>query len=38
MALFYVAIFYMNWFEKSKLGYQLRMIKEDEEAAEKPGY
>jgi len=37
MALFYTAIFYMNWFRKSRLGYQLRMIKEDEEAAESLG-
>ena len=37
MALFYVAIFYMNWFRKSKLGFQLRIIKEDEEAAESLG-
>ena len=27
----------MNWFRKSKLGYQLRMIKDDEEAAESLG-
>ena len=37
MGLFYVALFYMNWFRKSKLGYQLRMIKDDEEAAESLG-
>jgi branched-chain amino acid transport system permease protein len=37
MVLFYVALFYMNWFRKSKLGYQLRMIKDDEEAAESLG-
>ena len=35
--LFYAAVFYMNWFRKSKLGYQLRMIKDDEEAAESLG-
>jgi branched-chain amino acid transport system permease protein len=37
MVLFFVALFYMNWFRKSKLGYQLRMIKDDEEAAESLG-
>ena len=37
MVLFYAALFYMNWFRKSKLGYQLRMIKDDEEAAESLG-
>ena len=37
MVLFYVAIFYMNWFRRSKLGYQLRMIKDDEDAAESLG-
>jgi branched-chain amino acid transport system permease protein len=37
MVLFYCALFYMNWFRKSKLGYQLRMIKDDDEAAESLG-
>jgi branched-chain amino acid transport system permease protein len=37
MIFFFVAILYMNWFRKSKLGYQLRMIKDDEEAAESLG-
>ena len=37
VALFYVALFYMNRFRRSKLGYQLRMIKDDEEAAESLG-
>src|SRR4030042_5912109 len=37
MALFFAGLFYMNWFRKSKLGYQLRMIKDDEEAAESLG-
>src|SRR4030066_919647 len=37
MVLFYAALFYMNWFRKSKLGYQLRIIKDDEEAAESLG-
>ena len=37
MVLFYIALFYMNWFRKSKLGYQLRMIKDDEDAAESLG-
>ena len=37
MVLFYAALFYMNWFRKSRLGYQLRMIKDDEEAAESLG-
>jgi branched-chain amino acid transport system permease protein len=37
MVLFYAALFYMNWFRKSRLGYQLRMIKDDEEGAESLG-
>jgi len=37
LAYFLGAIFYMNWFRKSKLGYQLRMIKIDEDAAESLG-
>jgi branched-chain amino acid transport system permease protein len=37
MTLFFAGLFYMNWFRKSKLGYQLRMIKDDEEAAESLG-
>lgn len=37
LILFYAGVFYMNWFRKSKLGYQLRMIKEDEETAESLG-
>jgi branched-chain amino acid transport system permease protein len=34
---FFIALFYMNRFRKSRLGYQLRMIKDDEEAAESLG-
>jgi branched-chain amino acid transport system permease protein len=37
LGLFYAGIIYRNWFRKSKLGYQLRMIKEDEAAAESLG-
>jgi branched-chain amino acid transport system permease protein len=37
MCLFFVALFYMNRFRKSKLGYQLRMIKDDEDAAQSLG-
>src|SRR3972149_2535163 len=29
MVFFYAALFYMNWFRKSKLGYQLRMRSEE---------
>jgi branched-chain amino acid transport system permease protein len=37
LGLFYGGLFYMNWFRKSRLSYQLRMIKEDEDAAESLG-
>jgi len=37
LILFYAGIFYTNRFRKSKLGYSLRMIKDDEEAAESLG-
>lgn len=34
---FICALLYMNWFRKSKLGYQLRAIRENEDAAESLG-
>jgi branched-chain amino acid transport system permease protein len=37
MLLFYAGLVYMNRFRKSKLGYQLRMIKDDEDAAQSLG-
>lgn len=35
--LFILTLLYMNWFRKSKLGYQLRAVKASEEAAESLG-
>jgi branched-chain amino acid transport system permease protein len=37
MALFYAGLFFMNWYRKSKLGYQLQMVRDDEEGAESLG-
>jgi branched-chain amino acid transport system permease protein len=37
LGIFFVALFYMNWFRKSRLGFQLRSIKDNEEVARSLG-
>jgi len=37
LAFFFAGIFYMNWFRKSRLGFQLRCIKDNEEVARSLG-
>ena len=37
LVLFFAGLIYLNWFRSSKVGYQLRAIKENEEAAESLG-
>jgi len=37
LAFFFVGIFYLNWFRKSRLGFQLRCIKDNEDVARSLG-
>lgn len=37
LAFFFVGLFYLNWFRKSRIGYQLRCIKDNEEMARSLG-
>ena len=37
LTFFFMGVFYMNWFRKSRLGYQLRSIKDNEDVARSLG-
>lgn len=37
LGLFFVGLFYINWFRQSRIGYQLRCIKDNEEVAKSLG-